>query len=291
MAMISFLGWFFFVVFGGIGIAALPLDLLNDYANRPQRIDLEEFAKQKMLLNERATKLIEIGRKFTAEGRHAKRTRANRRTYNKFKQAVYFLEKDWEKVKVAYKQRGGNPLIFLLQLVGGILSLVLSIVWIIHVILYTFVQPPVSPFLNAYFVALDRVFPLFGTLTYAIFSVYLLLCVIKGNIKFGLRVFIFQIHPMRIGATMMNSLLFNTELILLCSVAVVHFCQENFSLYTRLTDIDMLLGVQVENLRVLEAFYRNNVFLYVFNILALLSFIWLLVFPKEVKQERFDDDD
>lgn len=103
--------------------------------------------------------------------------------------------------------------------------------------------------------------------------------------------FIFQIHPMRIGATMMNSLLFNTELILLCSVAVVHFCQESFSLYTRLTDIDMLLGVQVENLRVLEAFFRNNVFLYVFNILALLSFMWLLIFPKEVKQESFDDDD
>ena len=33
------------------------------------------------------------------------------RTYNKFKQAVYFLEKDWDRVKTAYKQRGGNPLL------------------------------------------------------------------------------------------------------------------------------------------------------------------------------------
>ena len=86
MAMITFLGWFFFVLFGGIGLAALPLDLLNDFANRPQRIDLEEFAKQKMILNERAAKLLEIGRKFSAEGRHQNRTRQNRRTYNKFKQ-------------------------------------------------------------------------------------------------------------------------------------------------------------------------------------------------------------
>lgn len=105
MAMITFLGWFFFVLFGGIGLAALPLDLFADYANRPVRIDLEEFAKQKMVLNERSVKLLEIGRKFTAEGRHQKRTRQNKRTYNKFKQAVYFLDKDWEKVRRGASRR------------------------------------------------------------------------------------------------------------------------------------------------------------------------------------------
>ena len=250
-AMITFLGWFFFCIFGGIGLAALPLDLFSEYANRPVRIDLEEYAKQKMVLNERSVKLLEIGRKFQADGRHQKRTRANRRTYNKFKQAVYFLDKDWEKVKrrtlrfwpararpasfgrrgcdggatqeaqrhsearggldrratrnarrsvltrsvsasplcaqvkVAYKQRGGNPLLQLLSLVLGIVSLGLSLLWLIHVIAYVFVWPPTTTFLNGYFVRLDNVFPLFGTITYAIFASYLLCCVVKGNIKFG----------------------------------------------------------------------------------------------------------
>jgi hypothetical protein len=94
---------------------------------------------------------------------------------------------------------------------------------------------------------------------------------------------------MRIGNTMMNSLLFNTELILVCSVAVVHFCQRAFDVYTRLTDINQLLGNEVENLRFLKYFFQNNVFIYVLTILAMLSFIWLIVFPKEVKQE-FDKD-
>lgn len=291
MAMITFLGWFFFVLFGGIGLAALPLDLFSDFTNRPQRIDLEEFAKQKMVLNERATKLLEVGRKFTSDGRQNKRTRSNRKAYNKFKQAVYFLDKDWEKVKVAYKQRGGNPLFQLLNLVFGLISIFLSLMWLIHIVVYVFVRPPVSTFLNGYFVMLDKVFPLFGTITYAIFSVYLLCCAIKGNVKFGLRVFFFQIHPMRVGNTMMNSLLFNCELILLVSVAVVHFCQRSFDIYTRLTDIDQLLGNEVENLKFLKYFFQNGIFLYAFVTLALLSFIWLLVFPKEVKQEKFDDDD
>ncbi|KAG8460105.1 hypothetical protein KFE25_014250 [Diacronema lutheri] len=290
-AMITFLGWFFFCIFGGIGLAALPLDLFSEYANRPVRIDLEEYAKQKMVLNERSVKLLEIGRKFQADGRHQKRTRANRRTYNKFKQAVYFLDKDWEKVKVAYKQRGGNPLLQLLSLVLGIVSLGLSLLWLIHVIAYVFVWPPTTTFLNGYFVRLDNVFPLFGTITYAIFASYLLCCVVKGNIKFGLRIFFFQIHPMRIGNTMMNSLLFNTELILVCSVAVVHFCQRAFDIYTRLTTIDQLLGNEVENLRGLKYFFQNSVFLWIFVLLALLSAVWLLIFPKEHKQDKFDDDD
>lgn len=288
VAMITFLGWFLFCVFGGIGLAALPLDLFSEYANRPVRIDLEEYAKQKMVLNERARALLEIGGKFD---KRAPRTQKGRRAYNKFKQAVYFLDKDWEKVKVAYKQRGGNPLLQLLNLLLGVIASALSVMWLIHVVAYVFIYPPQTTFLNGYFVALDRFFPLFGTLTYAIFALYLLFCVIKGNVKFGLRVFFFQIHPMQLGNTMMNSLLFNTELILLCSVAVVHFCQRAFDIYTRLTDIDQLLGKQVENLRFLRYFFQNNVFIYIFIILAMLSFMYLLTFPKEQKQDKFDDDD
>jgi LMBR1 domain-containing protein 1 len=45
---------------------------------------------------------------------------------------------------------------------------------------------------------LDNAFGLFGTIAYGVFAFYLLLCVIKGNFKFGLRVpFLFEIHPMK----------------------------------------------------------------------------------------------
>lgn len=256
-------------------------------------------------------------------------------------------------MKIAYKQRGGNPLFQMVVFACGIVSAILSLLWVIHIIAYVFVFPPTTTFLNGYFVMLDNVFPLFGTITYAIFAVYLLCCVVKGNIKFGgratrpgagarpddrarpgkgpgargdgglgrthylrcvrclgaeprsprrfrlacpgrragLRIFFFQIHPMRIGNTMMNSLLFNTELILVCSVAVVHFCQRAFDIYTRLTTIDQILGNEVENLKFLKYFFQNSVFLWVLILLALLSFVWLLIFPKEKKQEKFDDDD
>jgi LMBR1 domain-containing protein 1 len=93
--------------------------------------------------------------------------------------------------------------------------------------------------------------------------------VIKGNMKFGLRCFCLPIHPMRVGNTMMNALLFNVLLLLITSVrrtrtrnpnphpsprtppppppqvSVVQFCTRAFASYARLTAADLLFGVQV----------------------------------------------
>lgn len=108
-----------------------------------------------------------------------------------------------------------------------------------------FAALPAPQFLNDFFIALDSVFPLFGTLSYGAFAFYLLFCVLKGCLKFGLRCFCMTIHPMQIGNTMMNSMLFNVWMLLLTAVAIVQFSSSAFSTYARLTAVDMLFGVQV----------------------------------------------
>ncbi len=35
LAIVSLLGWFLFVIFGGVGITALPLDLFHEFRTRP----------------------------------------------------------------------------------------------------------------------------------------------------------------------------------------------------------------------------------------------------------------
>ena len=105
--------------------------------------------------------------------------------------------------------------------------------------------------------------------------------------KFGLRFFCLPIHPMRIGNTMMNALLFNVLLLLITSVrrtstphphpktssqnltltphpppaqvSVVQFCTRAFASYARLTAADLLFGVQVENLMGLNYFFQVRV--------------------------------
>jgi len=31
----AFIGWFLFVLFGGVGLSALPMDLIEEFRNRP----------------------------------------------------------------------------------------------------------------------------------------------------------------------------------------------------------------------------------------------------------------
>jgi LMBR1 domain-containing protein 1 len=36
MAFMSFFGYIFFVIFGGVGLTALPIDLINEFLERPK---------------------------------------------------------------------------------------------------------------------------------------------------------------------------------------------------------------------------------------------------------------
>jgi hypothetical protein len=66
--------------------------------------------------------------------------------------------------------------------------------------------------------------------------------VIKGNFMFGLNVLIFRVHPMRAGATVMSSFLFNVALILLASTATIQFAATAFALYANGTAILDIYG-------------------------------------------------
>ncbi|KAL8551865.1 hypothetical protein ACS0TY_000781 [Phlomoides rotata] len=60
-----------------------------------------------------------------------------------------------------------------------------------------------------------------GTVAFAFFCFYLLLAVIAGAMMLGLKLVFITIHPMKWGATLMNSFLFNVGLILLCSIRLL----------------------------------------------------------------------
>lgn len=65
-------------------------------------------------------------------------------------------------------------IMYWLKLVGGIVCGGLTVLWLVHVVLYVMLAPPLYPFLNTFFAKMDRVFPLFGTLAFAIACFYLI---------------------------------------------------------------------------------------------------------------------
>ena len=60
IALVSFVGWFLFAVFGGVGLAALPMDLITAFTGRPKPMSAEELAHEQLLLQTRVADLIEV---------------------------------------------------------------------------------------------------------------------------------------------------------------------------------------------------------------------------------------
>ncbi|VEU45309.1 unnamed protein product [Pseudo-nitzschia multistriata] len=306
-ALMAWLGWFLFAVFGGIGMASMPLDLILVFKNRPRNMDAVEYAEAQKSLRDRVNELVDIGELikierannpnmgtvggmggyFSAEKR--KEARIERQALLEFKQGVYLLEQDVEDFKACTSDYDNyNPLRPYIALFLGICSIVISLVWMVHIAVYILPTPPLTPFLNSYFAWFDKWFSLFGVLSVALFTVYLLFAAVTGCFKFGLRMACIQLHPMVLGKTYMSSFLFNTGLVLLCALPVVQFSAQAFSDYARNSTINQIFNVQIENLTFFGWWFTQKVFVYIFFSFAGLTMLYLLVKPKETGPSGVD---
>jgi len=291
VAFMCFIGWFFFVTFGGIGLSALPIDLILEFVDRPRPIDEVTFQQERREIGRISQELLSTAAALqerdsnlaTESGWKARRAKARLSAdYNKWKKEVMFLEDDYDRNQISKHEKGESIAVSIVKLIMGILFAIMSLMWILHTILYVLVRqyaPFMPTFLNALFEAFEGpgLYPV-GVALFGTFSLYLLLCVIKGCLKFGMRIFIcFAIHPMKMKATPLNSILFNVLMVLVSSPTVVQFTQEAFSDYARLTDADVIFAAQIKYLKFYSLFFENNVFIYALLGWFLLTLIFLLV--------------
>lgn len=299
--LLAWFGWFFFAIFGGIGLSALPLDLIMTFVKRPRHLDAVEFQEIQTSLRERTNELVDIGELIKIEreekaqlglttgwvgslfdSEKRKEARDERQAILGFKQAVFLLEKDVEDFQNCHANyENYNPLIPYVAILFGVLAIIVSILWFIHIIVYILPNPPLLPFLNTFFAWFDGWFPLFGVLAVAIFTTYLLFAALKGCFKFGMRFMCMTLHPMKPGKTYMSSFMFNMGLILLCALPVVQFCSEAFADYARYSTIRQIYGVQLQYLPFFGFFWENDVFIYAFLIIMLLCTIYLACKPAD----------
>lgn len=292
----SFLGWFFFALFGGIGIASAPLDLILAWVHRPTHMDPSEFADAQVIIRTRVNELVTIGETLKVD-RDDKRARGEKRgllstfssevraeksTFLDFKRAVYLLEEDVEEFQACSAHYDNyNPLWPWLSLFCGLVAMILSLAWLVHIGIFMIPPTPIYSLLNAFFIWLDSGFSLLGILAVAIFTLYLLLCAVSGCFKFGIRFLFFQIHPMKLNKTYMSSFMFNVGLILLCALPVVQFCVSAFPDYARYTNISQVMGTQVHYLKFLTFFWTNNVFVYALLGVTGLTTLFLFCRPRD----------
>ena len=276
-------GWLLFMAFAGVGVIAMPIDLIFAFIYRPRStISRAQYAKECLSLYMRAREIKEAGMKLRDLQKAGQVNSKWRRNRAKLKKAILVLEGDEDYLNSLYPQGEGDPWLVtqvkaLGSLVLGVLSVGASASWLLHIVVYMLVQPPPSAFLNDLFIELDAAWPLLGTVTFALFAFYMMCCVILGNITVGFNLIVTTIHPMKVGGTYMSSFLFNVCLILLCSTASIQFCASAFDLFVAETDVGLIFGNQLESLRGVHYLFKNNVFVFTFFGLAMLTLIYKLL--------------
>ncbi|KAK9833219.1 hypothetical protein WJX74_010732 [Apatococcus lobatus] len=298
IAITATIGWLLFMAFAGIGLVAFPFDLVREFLGRPKStITRSEYIKRAQGLGGRAKEVKDVGDKLKREEREFGRGRKFRTKLRTLEQQVLLLEEDQEKLEKVFPQ-GEDPdymwiitvLMFWVKLAVGILGGIVSILWLAQVVAYIFTYPPLDPFLNTVFTKLDSVFPLFGTLAFAIFCFYLILCTIKGCLKCGLNFLFLPVYPMRPGATLMSAFLFNIGLVLLAVSAAILFCAQAFSLYANSTAIQEIFGNQMLSLQGIKYLYSTHVFIYCMFGFVGLTIVYLAVRgPDRWKRRKLED--
>ncbi|CAK8541918.1 unnamed protein product [Lathyrus sativus] len=286
VALATIVGSVLFSIFGGVGIACLPLGLLFSFIRRPKAvITRSQYIKEATELGKKAKDLKKAAESLHQEERGGAKGRKHRKNVKEVEKELFQLEEDVKLLEEMYPQGEKaettwalTVLGYLAKLVFGILGLIVSVAWIAHIIIYLLIDPPLSPFLNEVFIKLDDVWGLLGTAAFAFFCFYLLLAVIAGATMLGLRLVFITIHPMKWGATLMNSFLFNVGLILLCSISVIQFCSTAFAYYAQATAAQEIFGHTLESLRGIKYLYKYNVFQIAFVVLAGLTFVYYAAF-------------
>ncbi|MCQ2818090.1 MAG: LMBR1 domain-containing protein, partial [archaeon] len=286
IAIITFISWILFAILGGIGLAAIPLDFFFDFCTRPKNMRSMEVRQRKEELIKNLEELQELGEKVSQceiKGDHKRFALSKpRRSYNsklkEFKQMYLEAEEEYQILNIAEEmKKDGNCVILLYYLLIplGIVTACFTILWLIQFICtYIYMKKdrtPGYPFLSNMFIFFqDHDVGFLSFFFFSLFCLYLLWATIKGNIKFGGRIFCcVSIHPMKKDGTYMNSFLFNIMLVLLCSFSIVQFCSASFTDYVTFTDIDIIFNVQIKYLKFFSIFYKY----YIFEYLLLASFI------------------
>ncbi|KAL3531693.1 hypothetical protein ACH5RR_005214 [Cinchona calisaya] len=286
VALATIVGSVLFTIFGGVGIACLPLGLIFSFIRRPKAvITRSQYIKEATELGKKARELKKAADALHQEERSGSKGRKWRKNVKAVEKEVLLLEDDVKALEEMYPQGekaeaawAMTVLGYLAKFVLGILGLIVSVAWVAHIVIYLLIDPPLSPFLNEVFIKLDDVWGLLGTVAFTFFCFYLLLAVIAGAMMLGLRLVFITIHPMKWGATLMNSFLFNVGLILLCSISVIQFCATAFAYYAQATAAQEIFGHTLQSLRGIKYLYKYNVFQIAFIVLAGLTFVYYLAF-------------
>lgn len=274
-------GWVAFTIYGGVGIAAYPINTLREFINRPKRLTASAFADEMGVVLQKSEALMELCKELKDRSRGSiSRTDSTR--INVLRNEVLELEDYQDRLIYTYTTVGGSPFWIFGQLVLAVISVAIAVAWVVHIFVYNTFD--LSPCMNVVLIELGAVFPLLGVLAYGIMAFYLMWATFHGQIALGLRLVFFQIYPMKKHDTLLNALLFNSFLMLMTSFAIVQFVARSFRDYAPLSSINGLMNVYIIRLKGVGFVIAWAQFLLIG--VSLISILWLIMCPRKGSKKK-----
>jgi LMBR1 domain-containing protein 1 len=292
----------YFMLYGGVGLLSLPIDLLHSFCARPERVLIKNSFDHEQKKEEIALFAIDLKgicmklKKAEINGDNKKCicSKSRLKYENLLKQlkiCVSIIEDQYEKINFKSTENKNGAIGYLMTFFLGIFSLILSIIWILHIIFYIILKKNEKPFfnvLNVILIKLTKINLSFVSIgIYFLLSLYLLFITIKGNFKIRSRIFYLGIiYPLKKNNSYMNSILFNVKLIMITSISVVQLFLRAFSDYTSMTDASLIFNVQIKYLLINGYLCKFNIVEYGLFSMAIISFIYFIISSNEMDRMK-----
>lgn len=141
MSIIATIGWFLFMIFGAIGLVAMPLDWIRQFIGRPRKtITRSQYIERARDLARRAKDVRTIAEVLRREEREGNKGRRWRKNFKALQNQMVMLEDDEKQLEMVFPQ-GEDPeykwvlivIGFWVKLFAGLIGICVSVCWILQV--------------------------------------------------------------------------------------------------------------------------------------------------------------
>jgi hypothetical protein len=296
-----FLSKLAFAIFGGAGMALLPMKLIDLYNNRPKQAEPEKHILYKKVLRNSTEALIDEGRAIydlqrdiqmnttdNAKELKAKKANLKKRLYE-MKYNLIEFEESYEKFDAEDNILESNPLEYLGYLLLGIVTGVASLVIIIHALITVI---GIYGILEWGFLRIARYNNILSMFVLFMVFLYLTVAVIYGSVTLSyLSNWAFNTHPVKENGTWTDTFLLNINFSLYGVMGMIIFMTTYCRSYLRFLEVDTLFNKIISRTQLLYFLKKGLIFGYILMLCFLTAFFvsFFLVTNRESMGEKIEE--
>ena len=281
-----------YAIFAGAGMALYPITLIFSYLNQPTKPSAEEYVLAKKVLVASSEMLLNKA-KEAYDLRHdldlnpvtnpVEKKMKMQVLNDKVREMKYDLS-DYEEVFLVFKQQDNildvNPLVYLANLIMGIVFGLISVLFFAH----TFLS--VRGFyviLESFFGFLEGLTSIIALFVFLIISVYLGIAINKAAVKLsGMLGALLDTGPFKLNGTWTDTFLLNNNILLFSFVGMIVYFMMNCPTYFRFLAAQLIFGRIITKIGFVNGIYRFQITDYLFIGFFLIGIV-LCLFSKSGK--------